>query len=304
MGVADYSTTPASNTSINGVNIDEGCLPSGINNALRQLMADVRSVYDLDAKSSNYTVVTSDLGKTFLADASGGAFTLSLPATSTLSVGFEISIIKTDSSTNAITLDPDGSETINGETSVALNVQYQKVTIATNSANQWYIKSGGIDSHEMLVPAQGIQPSPQNGCSALSNNNQASTAATEWYLRFDASANEHAQISFPTPDDYNGGTIEGTIFWGPHGSSGGAVVWQVRATVGSTGWGSFSATSAVSSSSPGALLVTPLNSVVTPGGSPGPAKMMFVQIQRAASSGSDTNPDDARLYGVKLKLNP
>lgn len=43
MSVYDYSATPASNTSINGIDISEGCAPSGINNAIRQLMADVFS---------------------------------------------------------------------------------------------------------------------------------------------------------------------------------------------------------------------------------------------------------------------
>lgn len=42
MGVQDYSTIPAQNTDINGIDISEGCQPSGINNAIRQLMADVR----------------------------------------------------------------------------------------------------------------------------------------------------------------------------------------------------------------------------------------------------------------------
>jgi hypothetical protein len=41
--IADYSATPDSNTQINGINIDEGCPPSGINNALRQLMADIKT---------------------------------------------------------------------------------------------------------------------------------------------------------------------------------------------------------------------------------------------------------------------
>lgn len=43
MAIDDYSTTPASNTSINGINIAEGCPPSVINNAIRQLMADCRT---------------------------------------------------------------------------------------------------------------------------------------------------------------------------------------------------------------------------------------------------------------------
>lgn len=46
MAVTDYSTTPASNTSISGINIAENCSPANINNALRQIMADVRVMYD------------------------------------------------------------------------------------------------------------------------------------------------------------------------------------------------------------------------------------------------------------------
>ena len=41
MGVESYSTTPANNTAIGGVNIDEGCSPAGVNNAIRQIMADI-----------------------------------------------------------------------------------------------------------------------------------------------------------------------------------------------------------------------------------------------------------------------
>jgi hypothetical protein len=41
MAVKDYSTDPDLNVQISGINIAEGCPPSGINNAIRQLMADV-----------------------------------------------------------------------------------------------------------------------------------------------------------------------------------------------------------------------------------------------------------------------
>ena len=42
MPIKDYSTDPDLNVSISGINIAEGCPPSGINNAIRQLMADVK----------------------------------------------------------------------------------------------------------------------------------------------------------------------------------------------------------------------------------------------------------------------
>lgn len=39
--INDYKPDPDDNTDINGVNIAEGCPPSGINNAIRQVMADI-----------------------------------------------------------------------------------------------------------------------------------------------------------------------------------------------------------------------------------------------------------------------
>lgn len=42
MAVKDYNVDPDLNTTISGINIAEGCAPSGINNAIRQLMADVK----------------------------------------------------------------------------------------------------------------------------------------------------------------------------------------------------------------------------------------------------------------------
>jgi microcystin-dependent protein len=42
--VSEWSSTPANNTDIGGVNIAEGCAPSGINNAIRELMAQVKDM--------------------------------------------------------------------------------------------------------------------------------------------------------------------------------------------------------------------------------------------------------------------
>jgi len=44
MSVRDYNTTPSSNTTISSIDISEGCSPAGINNAIRQQMADIASV--------------------------------------------------------------------------------------------------------------------------------------------------------------------------------------------------------------------------------------------------------------------
>lgn len=42
--VSEWSATPANNTDIGGIDIAEGCAPSGINNAIRELMAQVKDM--------------------------------------------------------------------------------------------------------------------------------------------------------------------------------------------------------------------------------------------------------------------
>lgn len=44
--ITDYSKTASSNTDIQSVDIDEGCAPSGINNAIRELMTDLAEMND------------------------------------------------------------------------------------------------------------------------------------------------------------------------------------------------------------------------------------------------------------------
>lgn len=69
MAVTDYSVTPGSNTAITGINIAEGCAPSNINNAIRQLMADVRGFYNSTSvlsiiASGDRATARSNLGAT------------------------------------------------------------------------------------------------------------------------------------------------------------------------------------------------------------------------------------------------
>lgn len=45
MTISAYSTTAASNTAVNGVSVAEGMAPSDVNNAIREIMADIASFY-------------------------------------------------------------------------------------------------------------------------------------------------------------------------------------------------------------------------------------------------------------------
>jgi len=72
--ISEYSSTASNNTDIGGINIAEGCAPSGINNAIRELMAQIKD-QQTGADADNFVV--------------GGAFTCSGAAvfSSTVSLG-------------------------------------------------------------------------------------------------------------------------------------------------------------------------------------------------------------------------
>jgi hypothetical protein len=84
--ISEFSSTPANNTDIGGINIAEGCAPSGINNAIRELMAQLKD-QQAGTDGDGFTV--------------GGAFTSSGGAvfSSTVSMNGNNNIGNTTSST-------------------------------------------------------------------------------------------------------------------------------------------------------------------------------------------------------------
>ena len=77
--ISEYDSTASNNTDIDSINIDEGCAPSGINNAIRELMAHLK---DLQAGTSGDTIpvasggtgsTTASGARTALGSASSGA---------------------------------------------------------------------------------------------------------------------------------------------------------------------------------------------------------------------------------------
>jgi microcystin-dependent protein len=53
--ISEFDSTPANNTDIDSINIAEGCAPSGINNAIRELMSQLKD-QQTGASSDNFTV--------------------------------------------------------------------------------------------------------------------------------------------------------------------------------------------------------------------------------------------------------
>jgi microcystin-dependent protein len=70
--VSEWSSNPADNTDVGGVDINEGCAPSGINNAIRDVMAQIKDM-QTGADGDNFVV--------------GGNLTVSSTLTANSSVG-------------------------------------------------------------------------------------------------------------------------------------------------------------------------------------------------------------------------
>ena len=70
--IKDYSTTQASNISLNGIDTNEGMLPSNLNNALRALMKNTRDWYN----DSQYVQYGDGSGAATIAYASSTTFTI------------------------------------------------------------------------------------------------------------------------------------------------------------------------------------------------------------------------------------
>ena len=86
-------------------------------------------------KSSGYTATASDFA--IMCDASGGGFTITLPAAAS-HTGRVYHIKKIDSSGNIVTVDGNSSETIDDATTAVLTTQYESITIQSDG-DEWFI---------------------------------------------------------------------------------------------------------------------------------------------------------------------
>lgn len=89
----------------------------------------------ISAKTANYTLLATD--GTILANATSGAIVLTLPSAVGLE-GKKFNIKKTDASANSVTVDGNGTQTIDGGTTAVLADQHECITIQSDNAN-WHI---------------------------------------------------------------------------------------------------------------------------------------------------------------------
>lgn len=135
-----WDTTANNNTDIGGVNIAEGCAPSGINNALREIMAQLRADIDGEmvyaTKSTNYVAVANDNNGVIECSA---ALTLTLTAVATLGANWHLWVYANGGD---VTIDPNASELINGAATLVIPNGSSALVISTGSAFRAIITRG------------------------------------------------------------------------------------------------------------------------------------------------------------------
>lgn len=106
----------------------------------------------LTTKTTTYTITASD--RVIRCDASGGAFTVTLPAAGNSGRTYEI--IKVDTSDNAVTIAGDGAENIDDANTLALKRKYQSAELVDNGTG-WNITSSRlrVDSFVRLSGGNG-----------------------------------------------------------------------------------------------------------------------------------------------------
>lgn len=99
----------------------------------------VATTMDVLTTSTNYSVTTGYSGRyvIVLVDASGGSRTVTLYAASGRS-GNQVSVKKTDSSANTVTIDGNASETIDASTTQVISAQFTSLSMVCDGSN-WHI---------------------------------------------------------------------------------------------------------------------------------------------------------------------
>ena len=160
MTVSSYSTTASSNTAINGVNISEGMSPSDVNNAIREQLADVRSVWN----DKEWFLLGDGNGSTTFTRASASSVTISSNITSAYHVGRRVKVIGSNTGTifgkiatssfsspnTTLAFTFDSGSISSGDSTVAVYVG----SVFTNPANPVVDEDNMASDSAVLPPSQ------------------------------------------------------------------------------------------------------------------------------------------------------
>jgi hypothetical protein len=167
--ISEFDANPALNTDIDSINIAEGCAPSGINNAIRELMSQLKDQQtgasgDSFTVGGNLTVLAQ--GDVRLSDSDSSNY-VALQAPTTLAANYTLTLPTADG-TNTQALKTDGSGTLSfgncvstvgwtgGIVSVATATTTPALTVAGTSGGVPYFSSGTTWTSSSVLTANAL----------------------------------------------------------------------------------------------------------------------------------------------------
>jgi hypothetical protein len=153
MAVTDWSATAADNTSIDGTNIAENCPPSGLNDAIRKVMAGVRAFYDTTALVSAPTTVS-------------GVWTFSAQPVFDAVAKFNDNDAATFGTGNDFTVTHNGSNTVLAQVGTG--------ALFIDSANGIFLRSPSGDT-QVTVAANGAVTLAHDGSARIATSSAGAT---------------------------------------------------------------------------------------------------------------------------------
>ena len=301
--VSEWSVTPSSNTSIDGVSIAENCPIANLNNSDRALMAAVRlevasigsnisaaGTMNLDTVGGALTVVGVTTIEGFATAPAGLLRVLHFETATPIVPGANLS-----AEFSSLTTTKGGVMAVRSLGAAAWKVEYSSDYLSGIST---------VGKHKLWIPAAAMRP--QTGSSPASSDNTSSNV--QYYtLDFDQSAVEGAffNISMPSSADETAAITFVPVWTAASGS--GDVVWRMYA------WAfgnddTLSAAFGTLTEVTDTLLATndlhrgPESGALTITNTWAANDTLVFAIFRAGSDGDDTLNADAKLLGVEMYI--
>jgi hypothetical protein len=299
-----WSTTAASNTSVDGVSIAEGMDAADVNNAMREIMENLAAYRDL-------------LGGAKVTGGSSNAYTLTSGLTITsyqqgLLFGFEANHTNTGAAT--LTLDGIGGgaktfKRLDGSDVAAGDLVSGSLYLAAYESSAGvvfiHLASSVTGKHTIWVPASAMLRAVTNGASVASI--EAATNDQNYsVLDFDATTDEFAHFQIAMPKSWNEGTVTFQAWWTSTATDTDGVAWALQGVAFGDGdpidtaWGSAVEVVDNAQSTAGDVYVSAESAAVTIAGTPAAGDICFFRVSRNPDNASDNHAEDARLIGIKI----
>ncbi len=173
-----------------GLASDERDLVQQLNKRERHLAGYTeRQVFRPTKAVTAALTVEPNQNEVICADASSGAFTVTLPRADKAK-GVSFDVFKTDSGSNAVTVDGNGSETINGSTTQTVDKQYDSLRVTSDGSN-WVAKEALAGSGRFTVKN-------------LTNSDSPYTALSTEHLYTCDTSSGNITINLPAVSGLNG----------------------------------------------------------------------------------------------------